>query len=63
MIVVASGKPTADQPFITGFRDSSTQECGSAWGRPAGVAVGGQGELFVSDDQNGNVYRVVYLGT
>jgi glucose/arabinose dehydrogenase len=63
MIVVAGGKPTGDQPFITGFRDSPAQECGGAWGRPAGLAVGAQGELFVSDDKNGNVYRVVYLGT
>jgi glucose/arabinose dehydrogenase len=62
MIGVANGKPVSAEPFLTGFRDSPSQECGSAWGRPAGVAVGAQGELFVSDDQNGNVYRVVYLG-
>jgi glucose/arabinose dehydrogenase len=62
MISVANAKPVANQPFISGFRTGPTQECGSAWGRPAGVAVGAQGELFVSDDQNGNVYRVVYLG-
>jgi glucose/arabinose dehydrogenase len=63
MIGVENGKPVSDQPFLTGFRDSPSQACGSAWGRPAGVAVGAQGELFVSDDQNGNVYRVVYVGT
>jgi glucose/arabinose dehydrogenase len=62
MIGVANGKPAASQPFITGFRDGPDQQCGNAWGRPAGVAVGAQGELFVSDDQNGNLYRVVYLG-
>jgi glucose/arabinose dehydrogenase len=62
MISVANDKPVANQPFITGFRDGPGQQCGNAWGRPAGVAVGAQGELFVSDDQNGNLYRVVYLG-
>jgi glucose/arabinose dehydrogenase len=50
------------QPFLTGFRDDENADCGSAWGRPAGVAVGVNGELFVSDDQNGNVYRIVYVG-
>jgi glucose/arabinose dehydrogenase len=61
-IVVAGGKPASAEPFLTGFRDSASQVCGSAWGRPAGVVTGAHGELFVSDDQNGNVYRVVYVG-
>lgn len=60
MIVVRDGVPVDSQPFLTGFRASETENCGSAWGRPAGVAVGTQGELFVSDDQNGNIYRIVY---
>lgn len=60
MIVIRDGVPMESQPFLTGFRASDTENCGSAWGRPAGVAVGVQGELFVSDDQNGNVYRIVY---
>lgn len=62
MIVVRDGVPVQSQPFLTGFRDNETQDCGDAWGRPAGVAVGANGELFVSDDQNGNIYRVVYTG-
>ena len=60
MIVVREGMPAESMPFLTGFRDSQTEDCGNAWGRPAGVTVGAKGELFVSDDQNGNVYRVVY---
>ena len=63
MIVVQDGVPVESQPFVTGFRDSEAQNCGGAWGRPAGVAVGAHGELFVSDDQNGNIYRVVYTGS
>jgi glucose/arabinose dehydrogenase len=61
-IVVQGGVPTEAHPFLTGFRDSASEACGGAWGRPAGVAVGARGELFVSDDKNGNVYRVVYVG-
>lgn len=62
MIVVQEGQPVASEPFLTGFRDNASQQCNRAWGRPAGVAVGAHGELFVSDDQNGNIYRVVYVG-
>jgi len=61
-IVVQNGNPVSSETFLTGFRDNDQQQCGSAWGRPAGVTVGPQGELFVSDDQNGNVYRIVYVG-
>jgi glucose/arabinose dehydrogenase len=59
MITVVNGQPTASVPFLTGFRDQNAT-CGAAWGRPAGVAVGAKGELFVSDDANGNIYRIVY---
>lgn len=62
MVVVQNNEPVSSQSFMTGFRDNDEQQCGSAWGRPAGVTVGPNGELFVSDDQNGNVYRVVYVG-
>lgn len=62
MVVVQDGAPVESQPFLTGFRTGEDQSCGSAWGRPAGVIVGPDGALYVSDDQNGNVYRVVYTG-
>ena len=61
-IVVRDGQPAEARPFLTGFRDGPSQQCGGAWGRPAGVAVGADGELFVSDDKNGNIYRIVYVG-
>lgn len=61
-IAVENGVPVSSEPFMTGFRDDAQQNCADAWGRPAGVTVGANGELFVSDDQNGNVYRVVYAG-
>ncbi len=62
MIVVQDGQPTESQPFLTGFRESESQSCNQAWGRPAGVVVGNDGALYVSDDQNGQIYRVVYEG-
>jgi glucose/arabinose dehydrogenase len=62
-IVVRDCAPVESQAFLTGFRDNEEQDCGAAWGRPAGVAVGANGELFVSDDQNGNIYRVIYTGS
>jgi glucose/arabinose dehydrogenase len=62
MVVVQDGMPVESRPFVTGFRDSESQQCGNAWGRPAGVAIGANGELFISDDQNGNIYRVAYSG-
>lgn len=63
MIVMQNGQPVSANDFLTGFRDNSpTQECGSAWGRPVGIAVGAKGELFVSDSKNGNVYRIIFTG-
>jgi len=43
------------EPFITGFEID-----GRVSGRPVGVAVGPAGELYVSDDYTGSVYRIVY---
>ena len=30
--------------------------------RPAGFAIGRDGALFISDDQRGRIWRVVYTG-
>ncbi len=40
--------------FLAGFQDASDNRVG----RPAGLAVGPNGSLFVSDDQTGNIYRI-----
>jgi glucose/arabinose dehydrogenase len=44
------------EPFATGFLPDGA---GSALGRPAGLAVGIDGALYVSDDKAGYVYRVI----
>jgi glucose/arabinose dehydrogenase len=49
------GKPTGEyQDFMTGFALDND----SVWARPAGVAVTRSGELLVSDDANGTIFRV-----
>lgn len=53
------GKPTAIEPFITGFL---TQQDGkhAQFGRPVGLAVAPDGALLFSDDTGGVLYRVSY---
>jgi glucose/arabinose dehydrogenase len=46
----ASGNPA---PFLNGFQTGGTRI-----GRPAGLAVGPQGSLFISDDEAGKIYRI-----
>jgi glucose/arabinose dehydrogenase len=54
------GGPAGDpQPFATGFlRDGDVD----ALGRPAGLAVGADGALYVSDDKGGFIYRIARSG-
>lgn len=40
--------------FVTGFQTG----CSSRYGRPAGIAVGAQGSLFVADDAADAIYRI-----
>jgi glucose/arabinose dehydrogenase len=51
------GQPAgAPEPFATGFLPQGAQD---ALGRPAGLAVGADGALYVSDDKGGFIYRIV----
>jgi glucose/arabinose dehydrogenase len=59
-VQVENGQPVSAEPFLTGFQDNPDQSCGGAWGRPAGVVTGSDGALYVSDDQNGRIYRIVW---
>ena len=48
--------PTGDlEPFLAGFLDDAS---GDSSGRPAGLIVGSDGALYVSDDKAGAIYRV-----
>ena len=50
------GQPTGvSEPFATGFLPPGVD---SALGRPAGLAVGADGALYVSDDKAGFIYRI-----
>ena len=49
--------PTAQwSAFITGFQPGCS--AGTRIGRPTGIAIGPQGDLFVGDDQTGYIYRI-----
>jgi glucose/arabinose dehydrogenase len=53
---VPAGEP---EPFATGFLPANAQD---ALGRPAGLAVGSDGALYISDDKAGFIYRVAPSG-
>ncbi len=57
--VSAAGDAGEPQDFIVGWLDPATDEVA---GRPVGVAVGPDGDLFISDDKGGFIYRAVYRG-
>ena len=50
------GEPAGEaEPFATGFLPAGEE---NARGRPAGLAVGRDGALYISDDKAGYIYRV-----
>ena len=51
------GRPTGLEDFATGFLKD-----GVVLGRPAGLATGADGALYVSDDNKGFIYRIAYGG-
>ena len=48
------------EDFVTGWLDEETNQ---ATGRPAGLAVGPDGALYISDDKGGFIYRIRYHGS
>ncbi len=60
---MADGKPSGDwNVFADGFAGPSKQP-GGAKHRPTGLAVGPHGEIYISDDVGGTIYRVTYQGS
>ncbi|MFP3947430.1 MAG: PQQ-dependent sugar dehydrogenase [Longimicrobiales bacterium] len=56
------GEPTGEwEVFASGFPEGDVSP-GGAEHRPAGVAMGPDGSLYVTDDQNGTLWRIVHAG-
>jgi glucose/arabinose dehydrogenase len=53
-------EPSGVEDFITGWIQPGETRKGVWMGRPAGVAVGPDGALYVSDDYAGVIYRVTW---
>jgi len=60
----SGGNPTGQfEIFANGFAATDTvMSPAQASHRPSGVAVGPSGELYVTDDVHGRIWRVVYTG-
>ncbi|MDO5371650.1 sorbosone dehydrogenase family protein, partial [Paracoccus sp. (in: a-proteobacteria)] len=57
--LMEDGRPTGVyEDFMTGFVLNEAE----VWGRPTGIAVLPDGNLLVSDDANGTIYRVTHGG-
>lgn len=58
-------EPTGDyEVFADGFAGADTlRSAGAAEYRPTGLAVGPEGGLYVSDDAEGRIWRITYVGT
>ncbi len=54
-VVMKDGRPAGTEDFMTGWLKN-----GEVTGRPAGLATGRDGALYVSDDNKGFIYRVSY---
>ena len=57
-VIMKDGRPSGIEDFATGWLQD-----GVVFGRPAGLATGADGALYVSDDNKGFIYRVAYSGT
>ncbi|MFN6562642.1 MAG: PQQ-dependent sugar dehydrogenase [Nostoc sp. ChiSLP01] len=54
-----NGKPVRYEDFVTGFL---RQDGKAQFGRPVGLAIAPDGSLLFTDDTNGVIYRVSYVG-
>lgn len=54
-ILMKDNRPTGVEDFVSGWLKD-----GKVSGRPAGLVVGADGALYVSDDNKGFIYRIAY---
>jgi glucose/arabinose dehydrogenase len=47
---------------VSDFAAGWLRQDGGNWGRPVDVLTNADGALFVSDDGEGNIYRIFYTG-
>ena len=60
----SAGKPGARETFADGFAGKSPlMNPDDAAARPAGVAMGPDGSLYIAEDTKGKIWRVTYKGT
>ena len=55
-VLIENGLPVGIEDFVSGW----LTPFGSVWGRPVDVEFSIGGAMFISDDQEGFIYRVVY---
>lgn len=51
--------PGKQMDLVSGWLNDETQE---VWGRPVDIAVDLQGNMFISDDTSGTIYKMTYVG-
>jgi glucose/arabinose dehydrogenase len=59
VLLDVSGKQVKQYNLISGWLDSSAE----AWGRPVGLEFDSRGNLYVSDDKRGAIYKISYQST
>jgi glucose/arabinose dehydrogenase len=56
-VMMRDGRPAGIEDFVSGWLKDDVVS-----GRPAGLTVGADGALYVSDDNKGFIYRIAYNG-
>ena len=53
-------QPEGVADFITGWMPPGATKSTKPAGRPVGIVIGADGSMYISDDNNGAIYRVTY---
>ena len=62
-IPLVDGKPGTRETFADGFAGRTPlANPNDAAARPAGLAIGPDGSLYVAEDAKGRIWRVIYTG-